>query len=70
MKKLQELYSKPKKLPGEIKLLLAKEIESKKDALKQLYSEPNDTIKLGKVQRWAGLQVVKAILGMPIVPGR
>ena len=70
LKKLQEFYSKPEKLPGEIKLLLVKNIESKKNKLKRLYSEPNDTIKLGKVQRWAGLQVVKAILGMPIVPGR
>ena len=70
LKKLQEFYSKPEKLPGEIKLLLVKNIESKKNKLKRLYSEPNDIIKLGKVQRWAGLQVVKAILGMPIVPGR
>lgn len=30
LKQLQEFYSKPKKLPGEIKLLLAKNIESKK----------------------------------------
>ena len=70
LKKLQEFYSKPEKLPGEIKLLLVKNIESKKNKLKRLYSEPNDTIELGKVQRWAGVQVFKAILGIPIVPGK
>ena len=70
LKKLQEFYSKPEKLPGEIKLLLVKNIESKKNKLKRLYSEPNDIIKLGKVHRWAGMQVIKAVLGMPIVPGR
>ena len=68
--KLQELYSMPKKLPDEMKLLLAKNIESKKKELKQFYSEPSETIKLGKVQKWAGIQVLKAILGIPIVPGR
>ena len=70
LKKLQDLYSDPKKLPGEVKLLLAKKIESKKNELKQLYSEPNDAVKLGKVQKWAGLQVVKAMFGIPIVPGK
>ena len=70
LKKLQEFYSKPEKLPGEIKLLLVKNIESKKNKLKRLYSEPNDIIKLGKVHRWAGMQVIKAVLGMPMIPGK
>ena len=68
--KLQELYSKPEKLPDEIKLLIVKNIEAKKSELKQLYSEPNDVIKLGKIQKWAGMQVIKAVLGIPMVPGR
>ena len=70
LRKLQELYSKPEKIPDEIKLLLVKNIEAKKSALKQIYSKPNDTIKLGTVQRWAGMQVLKAALGMPMIPGK
>ena len=70
LRKLQELYSKPERLPDEIKLLLVKNIEAKKSALKQIYSKPNDTIKLGTVQRWAGMQVLKAALGMPMIPGK
>ena len=70
LRKLQEFYSKPEKLSDEIKLLLAKNIETKKNVLKQLYSNPHDIIKLGKVHRWAGMQVIKAVLGMPMIPGK
>ena len=71
--KLQELYSKPEELPGELKQKVAKKIETKKielTELKRLYSEPGEIWKSKKVQQWAGLQVVKAFLGIPIVPGR
>ena len=71
--KLQELYSKPEELPGELKQKVAKKIETKKielTELKRLYSEPGEIWKSRKVQQWAGLQVVKAFLGIPIVPGR
>ena len=70
LEKLQKLYSNPKKLPGEVKLLIGKRIETTKNELRQLYSEPNDKVKLGKVQKWAGIQVVKAMFGIPILPGK
>ena len=70
LRKLQELYSKPGKLPDEIKIQVAKKIETKKDQLKKLYSDPYGIIKSQKMQRWAGLQIVKVFLGIPIVPGR
>ena len=70
LRKLQELYSSPKKLPSEIKFQIAKKIETKKEELKNLYDDPYAFIKSKKAQKWVGLQVVKVFLGMPIVPGK
>ncbi|HIO51472.1 MAG TPA: hypothetical protein EYN36_02710 [Pelagibacteraceae bacterium] len=70
LRKLQELYSSPEKLPGEIKLKVAKKIETKKDELQQLYSDPYSIFKSQKTLRWAGFQIVKVFLGIPIVPGK
>ncbi len=71
--KLQELYSRPKKIPQELKLRVAKTIKAKRKELtklKELSSEPTSIFKSKKMYRWAGLQVVKAFLGIPMVPGR
>ena len=70
LRKIQEHYSKPEKLQSEMKLLVAKKTEKPNANLKKLYSSPKDSIDLVKVQKWAGLQIVKALLGIPIIPGR
>ena len=70
IRKLQELYSNPESIPGEIKTQVATKIEEKKNELKNLYSSPKETITFIKVQKWAAVQVVKAFLGMPIIPGK
>ena len=70
LRKLQELYSTPEKLPGEIKLQVAKKIETKREQLKKLVSDPYDMISSKKMHKWAGLQIVKAFLGIPTIPGR
>ena len=70
LRKLQELSSSPDKLPGEIKLQVAKRIETKKKDLQQLYSDPYGLFKSKKARNWAGLQIVKVFLGIPIVPGK
>ena len=70
LRKLQELSSSPEKLPGEIKLQVTKRIETKKSELQQLYSDPYALFKSKKARNWAGLQVVKVFLGIPIVPGK
>ena len=70
IKKLQELYNDPKSIPGEIKTKVAKQIQEKKFELKSLYKSPKDTITLAKAWKWGMVQVVKAFLGMPIIPGR
>ena len=70
LRKLQELYSAPERLPGLVRLQVAKKIEIKKNELKELSSDPYGIFKSKKMRKWAGLQVVKAFLGIPIVPGR
>ena len=70
LRKLQELYSNPEELPNEIKLQVAEKIKTKKKELKKLYSDPYSLITSRKAQRWAGFQIVKVFLGIPIVPGK
>ena len=71
--KLQEFYSSPKKIPKKLKLQVSKQIKAKRkelNELKKLSSEPTSIFKSKKFQRWAGLQVVKVFLGIPMVPGK
>ena len=70
IRKLQELYSNPESIPDEIKTQVAIKIEEKKNELKNLYSSPKETITSKKVQKWAAVQIVKAFLGMPFIPGK
>ena len=64
------MYRDPQNIPGEIKTKVAKQIEEKKFELKNLYESPEDVITLQKIGRWSMVQLVKAFLGMPIIPGR
>jgi len=68
--KLRELYSNPNALPGEIKLQVSKRIEEKRKEIRKIYSEPESIFHSKKMQKWAGLQIVKVFLGIPIVPGK
>ena len=71
--KLQELYSKPEEIPKELRVQVVKKIETKRkelNELKRIYSEPGSIFKSKKIQKWAGLQVVKVFLGIPIIPGK
>ena len=70
LKKVQETYSNPNDLPVIVKDQLAKKIESGKSNIKKIYYEPRGTIKDKKLQKWAAVQVIKAVLGIPIVPGK
>lgn len=70
LQKIQEIYSNPDDLPVIVKDQLAKKIESGKSNIKKIYYEPRGTIKDKKLQKWAVVQVIKAVLGIPIVPGK
>ena len=70
IKKLQAIYSNPNTIPKEVKTQVARQIKEKKTELKNIYESPKDIITLEKAGRWTVVQVVKAFLGMPIIPGR
>ena len=70
LRKLQQLYKNPEELPDAIKTRIVKKISSKKEEIKRLYESPRETITVDRVQKWAGIQIVKAFLGIPIVPGK
>ena len=70
LRKLQALYSEPEQVPKEIKILVNKRIEEKKNKIKTLYSNPKESIQSAKLKRWATIQLVKVVLGIPIIPGR
>jgi len=70
IKKIKELYNKPETIPDEIKTRVASKIDETKTQLKNMYNSPGDQISLKKAGKWGAIQVVKAFLGMPIIPGR
>jgi fructoselysine-6-P-deglycase FrlB-like protein len=70
IQKFKKLYSRPKSIPNEIKTHIAKRIEEKKEEIVNFYHEPKSVVTLGKAGRWTVAQLVKAFLGMPIIPGR
>jgi len=70
IEKLQALYSNPELIPNEIKTKVGQQIKQKKTELVNIYRSPKDTKTLKKVGQWGAVQIVKAFLGIPIVPGR
>ena len=70
LEKLQELYNDPKSIPKEVKTKVTKQIQKKKFELKNLYESPKDAFTLERLGKWSMVQVVKAFLGRPIIPGR
>tara|TARA_B100000029_G_scaffold223042_1_gene220961 strand:+ start:940 stop:1647 length:708 start_codon:yes stop_codon:yes gene_type:complete len=70
IEKLQALYSNPELIPGEIKTKVRHQIKQKKTELRNIYHSPKDAETLKKFGKWGAVQVVKAFLGIPMVPGR
>ena len=70
IKKIQELYNKPESIPEEIKTHVASKIGKTKTQIKNMYNSPREQFTLEKAGKWGVIQVVKAFLGMPIIPGR
>lgn len=70
IRKLQELYNQPKLIPTKIKGTIAKKIKEKKFELKNIYLHPNETVTMERARQWSIVQLVKLVLGFPIVPGR
>ncbi len=70
IKKLQELYNDPGKIPDEFKTQVSKQIKEKEIGLRNIYNSPKEVFTLERVGKWSVIQVVKVFFGMPIVPWR
>ena len=70
IKNLKEIYSKPEEIPKYVKKEVSKKINITKENIENTYSEPKKLITSAKAQRWAAVQVIKAFLGIPVVPGK
>ena len=70
VQKFKKLYSRPKSMPNEIKTHVTQRIEEKKVEMVNIYHEPKSTITLERAGKWTVVQLVKAFLGMPMLPGR
>ena len=70
IQKFKKLHSRSKSIPNEIKTHIAKRIEEKKVEIVNIYHEPKSITTLEKAGKWTVVQLVKAFLGMPIIPGR
>jgi len=70
IKKIKELYKEPEKIPAELKMSVTKNIQRKKENIEKLYKNPKEIITKEKFQQWGAIQIVKVILGIPIVPGK
>jgi len=70
IRKLQELYSNPEKIPEAMKTQVVKKIEEKKIEIKNIYNSPQDVLTLERIRKWGVVQVVKVFLGIPVIPGR
>ena len=70
IKKVKKLYNEPEKIPDEIKMAVAQKIEKEKENIKSIYHNPKEFITKEKLKTWGTVQIVKAFLGIPIVPGK
>ena len=70
LKQIKNIYKKPKNLPNKVSEKIKEMVNEQQSDLKNLYDNPNEIFKSKKVRRWAGIQVVKVFLGIPVVPGK
>ena len=69
-KKIKNLYNTPEQIPSEVKTIVTKKIDKKRTTLKELYKNPKELINPKNIQQWGTIQLVKAFLGIPIIPGK
>jgi len=70
LKKLKNLYKNPAEISKEIKTKVAKQIKEKKFELKNLYESPGEVLTPARIGKWSVVQILKAFLGIPTLPGR
>ena len=70
IKNYQQMYSNPEQIPAHIKEEISGKINTAKNNIEASYTDPKKIITSARTQKWAAIQVVKAFLGIPIVPGK
>ena len=70
IKKNKEIYYISKKLPNKIRKKANNKYQKTKNEIKNFYDNPKGVITSKRARRWAGIQVIKAFLGLPIIPGK
>ena len=51
-------------------MAVVQKIEKEKENIKSIYHNPKEFITKEKLKTWGTVQIVKAFLGIPIVPGK
>jgi hypothetical protein len=51
-------------------LRVSKKIEIAKNEMKALYNDPKKVLESKKLYKWGAMQIVKVMLGIPVVPGK
>tara|TARA_B110000438_G_scaffold282019_1_gene308643 strand:- start:374 stop:1036 length:663 start_codon:yes stop_codon:yes gene_type:complete len=67
--KIKNIYSNPKTIPVIAKNEVIKKIKKNKESLQNILESPKDILSY-KTGRWGVIQIAKALLGFPVVPGR
>ena len=44
-------------------------VDKKKSQIKEIYTSPKESVTLDKIRNWAAVQMVKVLLGVPVLPG-
>jgi len=70
LKKAKELYAEPEKIPDEVKITVSRKLEEKKEMIMGIYRNPKKIVTREKLQKWGIIQLVKAFLGIPVIPGK
>ena len=50
--------------------MLQNELKKKKEEIFNIYHAPKSLTSIERAGKWTAIQLVKAFLGMPVVPGR
>ena len=69
IKKLKVLYQEPENIPSALRTHVSKKVDKKKSQIKEIYTSPKESVTLDKIRNWAAVQMVKVLLGVPVLPG-
>ena len=63
------LKKEPENIPSALRTHVSKKVDKKKSQIKEIYTSPKESVTLDKIRNWAAVQMVKVLLGVPVLPG-